>query len=420
MTGSAIPMLIDLDPDRPATEQQGIHNRWHHEIPAFKTVKPNTIFRCGAVDWTGGQVKNNDDADDLKNINLTRVHNLTGPIDIEGAQAGDYLVVDILDVQPYPQQPWGFTGIFEKDNGGGLFANEFDSKAAKAIWDFEGIYATSRHIPGVRFAGIPHPGLIGTRPSPELLQKWNEREGALIHEHQNAVPPKALPPEPRGAYVGQSLPDDVRARIYNEGARTIPGREHGGNVDIKNLSRGSRVYLPVFTQGAGLSFGDLHFSQGDGEVSFCGAVEMAGIITLKVSIIPDGVRKMGDLTMPIFLPSPIDPKYGSQVRFSGVGVDHERNFQHDMDLTRAFKNVCLDAIKYLMNLGYTREQSYLLLSAAPIDANIGAVVDSPNACVSLGLPVDIFERSILPSADGFKVDDYGQAALRSDGVRGLK
>lgn len=163
---------------------------------------------------------------------LAQVHNLTGPVDVEGTEPGDVLVVDILDVQPFQEHPWGFTGIFERTNGGGLFATEFDSKAAKAIWDFKGVYATSRHIPGVRFAGCTHPGLIGTRPSKELLKEWNRREGKLIHDHkidgQDPVPAVAFPPEPKGAYVGQDLPDEVKQRIYKEGARTIPGREHGG------------------------------------------------------------------------------------------------------------------------------------------------------------------------------------------------
>jgi acetamidase/formamidase len=162
-------------------------------------------------------------------------------------------------------------------------AREFKSRAAKAIWDFEGIYATSRHVPGVRFAGVSHPGLIGTAPSPELLATWNKREKELIDAHPGAVPPVAFPPEPIGAYVGQELPEDVREKVAREGARTIPGREHGGNCDvrarcpgskgrgadvaqIKNLSRGSRCYFPVFVKGANLSVGDLHFSQGDGEV----------------------------------------------------------------------------------------------------------------------------------------------------------
>jgi formamidase len=43
----------------------------------------------------------------------------------------------------------------------------------------------------------------------------------------------ALPPQAKGAYVGQKVSDATRKKIYDEGARTIPGREHGGNVDIK-------------------------------------------------------------------------------------------------------------------------------------------------------------------------------------------
>ena len=148
-----------------------------------------------------------------------------------------------------------------------------------------GIYASSRHIPGVRFAGISHPGLIGTAPSAELLATWNKREGELIAAHADSVPPVAFPPEPKGAYVGakESLSGDVFAKIAQDGARTVPGREHGGNCDvssihrthsvrglkrendgqIKNLSKGSRCYFPVFVEGANLSVGDLHFSQGD-------------------------------------------------------------------------------------------------------------------------------------------------------------
>lgn len=137
-------------------------------------------------------------------------------------------------------------------------------------------------------------------PSKELLEKWNKRERGLIAKHADAVPAVALAPEPTGAYVGQDLDDKVRQEIHAEGARTIPGREHGGNCDIKNLSRGSRCFFPVFVEGAGLSLGDLHFSQGDGELSFCGAIEMAGITTMKVDIIKGGVEKFA-MTMPVRL-----------------------------------------------------------------------------------------------------------------------
>ncbi|GBE88418.1 Acetamidase Formamidase [Sparassis latifolia] len=412
----AHPTLIEVDPFVPADQQKGIHNRWHPDIPAFVTVKPGEVFKIQCVDWTGAQIGNNDFADDMRDVDLTKIHNLSGPVAVEGAEPGDCLVVDILDVTPFEKMPWGYTGIFELTNGGGLFAREFNSKAAKAIWDFEGVYATSRHIPGVRFAGVSHPGLIGTAPSAELLATWNKREGDLIAAHANAVPPVALPPLAQGAYIGQELPDDVRAKIYAEGARTVPGREHGGNCDIKNLSKGSRCYFPVFVKGANLSVGDLHFSQGDGEISFCGAIEMAGIITFKTSIIKNGVEKFA-LKQPLFLPSPVDPLYSAKLIFEGISVDyHGDGKQYNMDATVAYKQAALNAIAYLMKLGYTREQAYLLLSAAPVESHVGAIVDSPNACVTLALPLGIFDHDILPKEEGLTKKEFGQCAIRSDGV----
>lgn len=101
----------------------------------------------------------------------------------------------------------------------------------------------------MRFAGVSHPGLIGTAPSAELLATWNKREGELISAHQNAIPAVAFPPEPKGAYVGQDLPKDVLKKIYKEGARTIPGREHGGNCDVGRVFMYACGYLIVLCAG---------------------------------------------------------------------------------------------------------------------------------------------------------------------------
>jgi len=412
------PTIIKVDPFKPAHEQKGLHNRWHPDIPAYATVKPGEVFKVECVDWTGAQIGNNDYSDDIRDVDLSRVHNLSGPVAITGAEPGDCLVVDILDVQPFDEMPWGYTGIFELNNGGGLFAKEFQSRAAKAIWDFEGIYASSRHIPGVRFAGITHPGLIGTAPSQELLDTWNKREGELIAACGDVTPAVAFPPLPKGVHIGSKEPikPDVLEKIAKEGARTIPGREHGGNCDIKNLSRGSRCYFPVFVKDALLSVGDLHFSQGDGELSFCGAIEMAGVVTFKTSIIKNGIEKFA-LKQPIFLPSPVDPLYSAKLVFEGISVDyHGDGKQYNMDATVAYKQAALNCIAYLMKLGYTREQSYLLLSAAPVESHVGAVVDSPNACVTMALPLGIFDHDILPNPDGLIKKNFGQCAIRSDGV----
>jgi formamidase len=143
---------------------------------------------------------------------------------------------------------------------------------------------------GVRFPGLIHPGLIGTAPSKELLDIWNAREKALVEEGEKSVTlgkhlhtrPLALLPEAKGALLGKVESGTMDwERIAAEAARTIPGRENGGNCDIKNLSRGCKVYFPVFVEGANLSMGDMHFSQGDGEVSFCGAIEMSGFLELR-------------------------------------------------------------------------------------------------------------------------------------------
>ena len=62
------------------------------------TVEPGDEFRVECIDWTGGQISNDDDATDIKVVDLTKVHYLSGPIGVKGAEPGDLLVVDILDV----------------------------------------------------------------------------------------------------------------------------------------------------------------------------------------------------------------------------------------------------------------------------------------------------------------------------------
>lgn len=83
-----------------------------------------------------------------------------------------------------------------------------------------------------------------------------------------------------------SVPQADLPRVALEAAQTAPPRENGGNQDIKDLARGSRVFCPVFVDGANLSVGDLHFCQGDGTITFCGAIEMGGCLELPLDRIP--------------------------------------------------------------------------------------------------------------------------------------
>lgn len=163
--------MYALDLSKPMEEQAHPgHNRWHPDIPAAFSVDPGTSFRMDCKEWTDGQIQNNDSAEDVRTVNLTRVHVLSGPVYVNGAEPGDLLVVDILDIGAHQGYEWGFNGIFAKENGGSFLVDHYP-EAAKSIWDFEGIYTTSRHVPGVKFAGLIHPGLIGVAPSMELLQK---------------------------------------------------------------------------------------------------------------------------------------------------------------------------------------------------------------------------------------------------------
>ena len=169
------------------------HNRWHPDIPMIETYRPGAEFRVECFDWTGGQIAPDDSANDVRDVDLTKVHYLSGPFGVEGAEPGDLMVVDLLDIGYLPDSAWGFTGIFARENGGGFLVDHYP-QARKAVWDFHGIYTTSRHIPGVRWAGITHPGLIGCLPDWALLEKANKREAELLATNPDRVPPLLAPP----------------------------------------------------------------------------------------------------------------------------------------------------------------------------------------------------------------------------------
>jgi formamidase len=394
--------LIKVDLNQSPYENENVHNRWHPDIPMASWVKPGDDFVLETYDWTGGFIKNNDSADDVRDIDLSTVHFLTGPIGVHGAEPGDLLVVDLLDIGAKPDSLWGFNGFFSKKNGGGFLTDHFP-EAQKSIWDIKGMFTESRHVPGVKYAGLIHPGLIGCLPDPKMLAEWNRREVGLIATEPNRVPPLANPPFPPTAHMGK-LKGDAKAKAAAEAARTVPPREHGGNCDIKDLSRGSKIFFPVYVKGAGLSVGDLHFSQGDGEITFCGAIEMAGWVHMRVTVIKNGMSTYG-IKNPIFKPSPITPHYNDYIIFEGISVD-EAGKQHYLDVNVAYRQACLNAINYLTKFGYSRAQAYSILGTAPVQGHISGVVDIPNSCATLWLPTQIFDFDVNPSAHGPVVQNF--------------
>ncbi len=387
--------LIKVDLTQSPTLNENIHNRWHPDIPMACWVNPGDEFILETFDWTGGFIKNNDSADDVRDIDLSTVHYLSGPVGVKGAEPGDLLVVDLLDIGAKQDSLWGFNGFFSKKNGGGFLTEHFPL-AQKSIWDIHGMFTKSRHVPGVSYAGLIHPGLIGCLPDHKMLEAWNTREQELIDSNPG-VTGLANPPFAGTAHMGK-LTGEAKEKAAATAARTVPPREHGGNCDIKDLSRGSKVYFPVYVDGAGLSVGDLHFSQGDGEITFCGAIEMAGWVHMKVTLIKGGMAKYG-IKNPIFKPSPIKPVYNDYLIFEGISVD-EQGKQLYLDVNVAYRQACLNAIEYLKKFGYSGAQAYSILGTAPVQGHISGVVDVPNACATLWLPTEIFDFDINPTAAG--------------------
>jgi formamidase len=115
-----LPFSPSQSTQRSPIKLTSFQNRWHPDNPSFGSIIPGEVVKIECVDWTGGQIGNNDSANDMRDVDLTKIHYLTGPFDIEGAEPGDVLVVEIQDVQPLEEQPWGFTGVFAKENGGGF------------------------------------------------------------------------------------------------------------------------------------------------------------------------------------------------------------------------------------------------------------------------------------------------------------
>jgi formamidase len=355
-------------PDEPGTG----HNRWHPDIPPLVRCEPGDEVVLETRDALDGQAAPGIRADALATPNLDVVHPLTGPVYVEGAEPGDLLAVEILDVEP---DDYGFTVQLP---GFGFLRDEFP-EPFKVEWDIADGWATSADLPGVRVPGSPFMGTIGLSPGRELLAATIAREQALL-ERGGLV----LPPSPAGA-----VPADPR--IAAEALRTIPPREQAGNVDIKQLGKGATLLIPVSTPGGMFSAGDAHFAQGDCET--CGtAIEMRSTLHVRFGLrkgeaAARNIRDLRFTRQDYYLP----PEFAAPRRFfatTGISVTRD-GVNHSEDITLAARNALLNMIDHLGERGWTRQQAYAICSVA-VDLKISQLVDAPNMLVSAFLPEDIF------------------------------
>jgi formamidase len=365
---------IRIDASLPLAAQPGTgHNRWHPDIPPLVRCQPGDEVVMETRDALDGTLSADSTLDDLAKVDLGVAHPLTGPVFVEGAEPGDVLVAEILEVAP---PSFGWTVQLP---GFGFLREDFpDPYLVK--WQLADGWATSDEIPGIRVPGAPFMGVIGLAPSRELMATIAAREAELAQRGGFV-----LPPDPAGA-----VPEDPA--IAREALRTIPPRENVGNVDIKQLAAGTRLRMPVWTEGALFSAGDAHFAQGDCET--CGtAIEMAATLRVRFDLRKGQAAERGTRDLAFERDDyVIAPEFQAPRRFfatTGISVSRDGRNESE-DLTLAARNALLNMIDHLgYEYGYTRQQAYAICSVA-VDLKVSELVDVPNFVVSAFLPLDIF------------------------------
>ena len=348
------------------------HNRFHPSIPPIVSVDEGEEVVLPTRDGVDGQLGPSATEADMAAMESGAIHPLTGPVFVKGARAGDVLEVEFLDILP---EPHAFTAIVP-----GLgFLRDLFTTPFLVHWQIRDGWATSPRLPGVRIPAAPFMGVSGVAPSMAQLHAWTARENDLMSRGGMVFPPDAT-----GAVPGHGP-------AATEGLRTLPPRENGGNFDVKQLTKGSKLLLPVAVDGALFSTGDGHFAQGDGEVCVT-AVEMGATVAVRFRVLK-GAGAARALRGPRFSHAGYfaPPEWASPKGFvAAMGMPiREDGVNEGENLTLACRNALLNMIDLLQERGWTREQAYVLCSVAA-DLRISNVVDVPNYVVSALIPEAIF------------------------------
>ncbi|ESP88053.1 acetamidase/formamidase family protein [Candidatus Halobonum tyrrellensis] len=317
-------------PDHALDDDASLHYAWDNGLDPALTVAPGDVVEFGCRDAYDRQLPREPTVDDVRAVE-TDGHPLTGPVAIEGAEPGDTLRVDLLG---FEHEGWGVSAVPPGERGGGLLPEEFPDPHVRA-WDLD---CEADGTPVARFADEDAPDV--------------------------AVP---LAPFPGNLGVAPAAdgPHD-----------TMPPRAVGGNVDVKHLTAGATLYLPVETEGALFSVGDCHAAQGDGEVCITG-IEAPMSVTARFDVLGDRA-----VTAPEFeTTGPFTPTGRDEPMYATTGIAP--------DLMEATKEAVRRMIAHLHDRrGFAREDAYVLCSAA-VDLKISEVVDAPNWTVTAYLPESV-------------------------------
>ncbi|HZV48891.1 MAG TPA: acetamidase/formamidase family protein [Candidatus Dormibacteraeota bacterium] len=214
-------------PREHVVERGKVHYKWDNSLPPVVEVEPGDVVHFETNEVTDGQVTPGCPASRLAEIDFDRLYPLAGPVYVKGAEPGDALVVEMLELRPLE---WGWTGILP---GLGLLADEFPEPYIRHFDLSNGHYAELRS--DIR---IPLQPFCGT--------------------------------------MGVATDEPGRHDV-------LPPTKGAGNIDTRHLNVGAKLSLPVFVPGAMFSVGDCHAAQGDGEVCVTG-IECPMAFTLRFDV----------------------------------------------------------------------------------------------------------------------------------------
>ena len=308
--------------DRPENVHVGA---WNRDLDPVLSVESGDVVAFECRDAANGHFDAGSTVADLEAMSFEG-HPLTGPVRVAGAEPGDVLAVEFLDFQ---HEGFGVSYFYPSAAGKGLLPEEFDEPGLH-VWNLDG--DVGEFVDGIEVPLAPFPGIAGVAP-------------AAPGDHS-----------------------------------TTPPRRVGGNLDVKHLTAGSTLYLPVEVAGALFSVGDCHAAQGDGEVCVTG-VEAPMSVSARLTLRPEmEIEQPRFETVGPFAPSGAD---GTAYATTGVADDLA-------DASRLAIRHMLDHLQE--ERGLARPDAYILCSAA-VDLKINQVVNDPNWTVSAYLSKSLFPES---------------------------
>jgi acetamidase/formamidase len=295
------------------------HFGWDNALPPVLTVAPGATLAFDCLDASGGQLTSGSTVADVTCLDFGRINPVNGPIFIDSAQPGDVLKITLESFAP---SGFGWTANIP---GFGLLADQFPDPALH-IWSYDKVAMDPAAFSSVARVPLkPFAGTLGLAPSEPGLHS------------------------------------------------VVPPRRMGGNLDIRDLSAGVELYLPVEVVGGLFSVGDTHAAQGDGEV--CGtAIESPMSVTLTLDLIKNVRLEAPRFTTPGPVTRHLDAK-GYEVT-TGVGPDL---------MTSAREAVSRMVDMLAARHGLKPVDAYMLCSVCG-DLRISEIVDAPNWIVSFYFP----------------------------------